>query len=138
MDELVEAEVAVPAPGEELEVLRARMSELERALREAQEGGRERLVQAELKTAAVRAGMVDLDGLKLVDRSQVALNEAGELEGGTALMERLRHDKPWLFAQASSSSRAAVPPSEPVRRKLATEMTLEEWRAARSEMLRRR
>lgn len=133
-----DVEDVVPTPAEELEALRARTQALEQALREAQEGARERLVQAELKTAAVRAGMVDLDGLKLVDRSQVVVNEAGELDGGTELMDRLRRDKPWLFAQASSSSRAAAPPSEPARRKLATEMTLEEWRAARTEMLRRR
>ena len=137
MDETTDAAPA-PALHEELELLRARAGELERALREAEEGGRKRLLQSELKAEAVRAGMVDLDGLKLVDNSQVSLNEAGELEGGAVLMERLRQDKPWLFAQASSSSRAVAPPSSPPKRKLATEMTLDEWRAARAEMLRRR
>ena len=137
MDEQVEA-LPVLTVHEELELLRARAADLERSLRESEEAGRKRLVQAELKAEAVRAGMVDLDGLKLVDSSQVALSATGELEGGAALMERLRQDKPWLFTQASSSSRARVPPSSPPRQKLATEMTLDEWRTARAEMLRRR
>lgn len=137
MDEQVDT-IAAPTVHEELELLRVRAADLERALRDAEETGRTRLVQSELKAEAVRAGMVDLDGLKLIDSSQVALGPTGELEGGAALMERLRQVKPWLFTQASSSSRAAVPPSSPPRQKLATEMTLDEWRAARAEMLRRR
>ena len=134
MSDEVDGEVA---PADELETLRARTTELEGALQQARDEGQRRLLQAELKTAAVRAGMVDLDGLKLVDASGLRLTEAGELEDGAAVMERLRGDKPWLFAHASSSSRASAPPSAPQRRKLATEMTVDEWRAARAEMLRR-
>ena len=38
---------------------------------------RARLLQAELRTEAVRAGMVDLDGVKLIDPTTVAVNDAG-------------------------------------------------------------
>ena len=38
---------------------------------------RERLVQAELRTEAVRAGMVDLDGVKLIDKAALVVDEAG-------------------------------------------------------------
>ena len=117
---------------------RARAEALERQLREATEAAHARVVRAELKAEAVRAGMVDLDGLKLVDLSRVKMNEAGEVEGAAGLMAQLRREKPWLFGGHSSSSRAAPPPSHPPRSKRATEMTLEEWRAARAEMLRRR
>ena len=53
-------------------------------------------------------------------------------------MERLRGEKPWLFVRGSSSSTASPPPGAEVKPKLATEMSLEEWRAARAELLRRR
>lgn len=118
--------------------LRARAEALERQLRETEEAAHARLVRAELKAEALRAGMVDLDGLKLLDLSHVRTNDAGEVEGAAALMAQLRREKPWLFGGHSSSSRAAPPPSQPPRAKLATEMTLDEWRAARAEMLRRR
>ena len=65
---------------------------------------RAQLIQAELRTEAVRAGIVDLDGVKLVDATGLALNAAGELEGGAALMAALRASKPWLFGRSSSSA----------------------------------
>ena len=51
-------------PAEDAE---ARAAALERRLAELEAQSRERLIRAELKAEAVRAGMVDLDGLKLVD-----------------------------------------------------------------------
>jgi hypothetical protein len=115
-----------------------RAAALERRLAEVEAQSQSRLIHAELKTEAVRAGMVDLDGLKLIDASTVTLNEAGEVAGGAALMMQLRRSKPWLFGGSSSSSSAAAPPSRPPSAKLATEMTYDEWRAARAELLKRR
>jgi hypothetical protein len=121
-----------------IEALRQRAETLERELRETTAEAERRLIRAELKAEAVRAGMVDLDGLKLLDLSAVRLGAGGEVEGAAALMSQLRRGKPWLFGQASTSSSAAPPPSAPPRTKLATEMNEEEWRAARRELLRRR
>ena len=115
-----------------------RAAALERRLAEVEAQNQSRLIRAELKTEAVRAGMVDLDGLKLIDASTVTLNESGDVVGGAALMMQLRRSKPWLFGGASSSSSAAPPPSRAPSAKLATEMTYEEWRAARAELLKRR
>lgn len=100
---------------------------------------RARLLQAELRTEAVRAGMVDLDGVRLIDPAALTLNEAGSLDGGPALMARMRQDKPWLFGKAgtSSSSGAVPPPAAPATRRLAMDMGVDEWRAARAELLRR-
>ncbi len=100
---------------------------------------RARLVQAELRTEAVRAGMVDLDGVRLVDVSGLVLGADG-IEGGAALMARMREAKPWLFgrAGASSSSAGRAPVAVAVKAKTAMEMSEEEWRAARAELLRRR
>jgi hypothetical protein len=74
-----------------------------------------RLVAANLRTEAVRAGMIDLDGLKLIDLSSVVLDASDKVVGGRKLMEDLRRDKPWLFGTASSSSAAVAPASQPVR-----------------------
>jgi hypothetical protein len=91
-----------------------------------------RLVVANLRTEAVRAGMIDLDGLRLIDLSAVRLGDDDRVIGGRKLMEDLRRTKPWLFGVASSSSAAVAPASQPVRQKTALEMTDEEYTAARA------
>ena len=98
---------------------------------------RARLLAAELKAEAIRAGMVDLDGVKLIDPAAVAVNEAGELVDGAGVMRALRVAKPWLFG-GSSSSAAVAPRAEPPRAKTAMQMSVDEWRVARAELLRRR
>ena len=100
-------------------------------------GLRARLVQAELKAEAIRAGMVDLDGVKLIEAAAVKVNEAGELVDGAGLMKALRAAKPWLFG-GSSSSAAVAPRAEPLRAKTAMQMSVDEWKLARAELLRRR
>ena len=108
-----------------------RAEALERQLAEVQLRTEAQLVRAELKVEAIRAGMVDLDGLKLIDPTDVKLDAHGEVEGASALMGRLRKAKPWLFTVASLSSTAIPPPAQALRQKLATEMTDAEYRIAR-------
>ena len=115
-----------------------RLAALETRLADVEAEANARIIRAELRAEAVRAGMVDLDGLKLIDASAITLGANGEVEGATVLMAEMRRAKPWLFAPASSSSTAAAPASEPPRARRATEMSEEEWRAARAELLRRR
>lgn len=91
-----------------------------------------RLVVANLRTEAVRAGMIDLDGLRLIDISTVRLGNDDKIIGGRKLMDDLRRTKPWLFGVASSSSAAIAPTSQPARQKTALEMTDEEYAAART------
>lgn len=99
----------------------------------------DRVLQSELKAEAIRLGMVDLDGLKLLNTDEIRLNEAGEIADISAVLERLRVAKPWLFGRAASSSAAAHPPRpEPMRARHANELTHEEWVAARAVLLRRR
>jgi hypothetical protein len=118
--------------------LRSRAEALERQLTAVQQETESRLIRAELKAEAIRAGMVDLDGLKLLDLSAAKLNERGEVEGAAGLMTRLKRDKPWLFAGAFSSSRSSPPPAQSPRQKTAMEMTDAEYRAARADLLKRR
>jgi hypothetical protein len=116
----------------------ARAAALERRLVEVEANARSRIVQAELKAEAVRAGMVDLDGLKLLDAAAIKLNAAGEVEDAAALMRDLRRAKPWLFGGASSSSTAAAPAAQVPQTKPATAMSHEEWQKARAELIKRR
>lgn len=125
-------------PTPTIEEFAARTAELERKLAEVEETARGRIVHAELKAAAVRAGMVDLDGIKLLDASAIKLNPAGEIEGAAALMRDLRKAKPWLFGTASTSSTAAAPGPRAPENKPATAMSFDEWQSARRELLKRR
>jgi hypothetical protein len=128
---------ATPSPPESA-TADPRVETLERRIAELEATHRARLVRAELKAEAVRAGMVDLDGLKLVDLATVEVGDDGEVKGGEALMRALRRTKPWLFGQASTSSTAAAPPATPPGPRRAMDMTHDEWRAARAELLRHR
>ena len=126
------------APEELMAELRSRADELERQMSALKADADARLVRAELKAEAGRAGIVDLDGLKLLDLSCATLNERGEVEGGAQLVAQLRRDKPWLFGPAFSSNPASPPAAQAPRRKLAVEMTDAEYKAARADLVRRR
>ena len=91
-----------------------------------------RLIAASLRVEAIQAGMIDLDGLKLLDVSSLTLDENDNVANGRQLMQSLRQSKPWLFRAASSSSASAAPSTRPARQKTAMEMTDEEYRAARN------
>lgn len=96
---------------------------------------------AALKVLATEAGMVDLDGLKLLDEAKIELADDGSLRNGAAVMAELKTAKPWLFTaqqggQRRSTSSPQTPPAQkPAQSKRATEMTDDEYRAARQELL---
>ncbi|MDR3525379.1 MAG: hypothetical protein P4L66_14910 [Acetobacteraceae bacterium] len=115
-----------------------RVAALERKLQEQTLAHQSRLTQAELKLHAVRAGMIDLDGLKLVDPGRVRLTDKGEIDGADRLMADLRREKPWLFHHATTSTPGAAPPSTPPSAKSAQQMSHAEWQAARTALLKRR
>ena len=95
-----------------------------------------KLVQAELRAAALKAGMIDLDCVKLVDLSKVAFSPAGEIADAAKVIAGMRAVKPWLFGGSSSSVAVAPMAAEPSERP-AMQMSTEEWRAARAALLRR-
>ena len=98
----------------------------------SEKAANDRIIRAELKAAALKAGMVDLDGLKLADLSTIKLNDAGEVEGAEALMEAMKKAKPYLFGAQSSSTPKNPPPNTPPVNKKAMEMTEDEYRAAKA------
>jgi len=115
-----------------------RVAELERRLAELEAATSARVVHAELRAQAIKAGMIDLDGLKLLDTSHLKVNDAGEIEGGVKIFADLRKSKPWLFPPASSSSPATAPPATSATARRATDMNHTEWQAARALLLKRR
>jgi len=125
--------------GNALDEWQKRAEQAEAALAETQKLVSEKLLRAELKAEAVKAGMIDLDGLKLLDISQVEISDTGEVVDASAVLARLKRDKPWLFGQARSSSPAAhAPRPEPPRVRHANELSHEEWVLARAALLKRR
>ena len=120
------------------EDFRAQAIALERRLHELKQQFDIRLIRAEMKAEAVRAGILDLDGLKLLDLSGIVLNDEGEVENANDLITRFKKAKPWLFGMTSSSSPLTPPSALPPRQKHATEMTKEEYAAARAMLLKQR
>jgi hypothetical protein len=119
-------------------VLKQRAEQLEREIVQIRQVADARVIKSELKTEAIRAGMVDLDGLKLIEISSLSLTEDGVVPEAAALMDQFKKAKPWLFGAGSSSSPAAPPAAQPARTKLATEMTDAEYKAARAAILKQR
>ena len=102
-----------PVPVESTPDPAAHAAQLERRIAEMEATHHARLVRAELKAEAIRHGMVDLDGLKLLDHTSVEVDAGGEVRNGAAVMKELKRAKPWLFGQSgtASSSSTATPPS---------------------------
>ena len=96
----------------------------------------EEIIAQRMKAAALKAGMHDLDGLKLADMTKVTLEADGTVKGADELMAALKEAKPYLFqlkrAKDMTPQEAAVklaelkrgPPPEPMPiDKTAKEMT---------------
>lgn len=105
------------------------------AVKAAEKAGNEKLVRAEVKAMAVKAGIVDIDGLSLADLSKVKFNDKGELEGGQEAIDALKASKPYLFAQPSTSSTQQPPKPGEQSQKKATDMDDKEYDAARQALL---
>ena len=99
------------------------------ALTAKEKAANDRIIRAELKAAALKAGMVDLDGLKLADLSTVKLTESGEVDGADALMEALKKAKPYLFGNSGTTSNTSRTPAPQDKPKHVSEMTPEELKA---------
>lgn len=124
---------------ENIEEWRVRAESAEAALAQVQAQMAARVAQAELKAEAVRAGMIDLDGLKLIDPASIRMSQDGGIEDAGSLLARMKREKPWLFGVGVSSSAAANPPRpEPPRSRHANELSHEEWLSARAALIRRR
>lgn len=103
----------------------------------AEQAANERVIRAELKAVAIKAGMVDLDGLKLADLSTVTLDDKGDVQGADALMTALKEAKPYLFgATGTTTYTGSVPTPKAPEPKSAKDMTKAEYEAAKKAALR--
>jgi hypothetical protein len=111
-------------------------TETEDKLTKAQVAANERVIRAELKSEAIKAGMIDLDGLKLADLSVVKLADDGNVSGAEEMLKALKEAKPYLFKQPQSSSgKPGVAPSpDDGKPKLATDMTADEYKKHKAQM----
>ena len=90
-----------------------------------------RIIAAEVKAAAVAAGIVDADAVRLLDLSAVKLNEAGDAVIPDNFFDKAKQAKPYLFRNASTSTSnpTAPPPPGELRQRRAADMTPAEIRA---------
>ena len=101
-----------------------------------------RVIRAELKTHAIKAGIIDLDGLRLADMSKLSLGEDGEVIGAEALIATLRQEKPYLFTDgrtgiATGTTGQLQRPPSPASPGAVDARTLsrEAWQAERDRLL---
>ena len=127
------AEAAVKTAQEKAEAdIKAATEKATADIAAAKEAANGTILQSELRAAAVKAGMVDLDGLKLADLSKVKLKDDGTVEGADALFEDMKKGKPYLFGKTGNSGNPNNAPNpNPPTAKKATEMTDAEYAAAR-------
>ncbi|OYV52248.1 MAG: hypothetical protein B7Z78_06290 [Rhodospirillales bacterium 20-60-12] len=125
------------SPPQSIADWQSRAEAAERLLEDHKHATDLRIAAVELKAEAIRAGMIDLDGLKLIEPDDLKFIEPGNTATASEIIDRLRNSKPWLFSARSSSSGATAPKPEPPRARHARDMTHTEWRAAREALLRR-
>jgi len=96
----------------------------------AQKAADDRVIRAELRAVATKAGMIDLDGLKLADTTGLKLKDDGTVEGADALMTALKTAKPYLFGTGKGTSSTDLPPKpKDDTKKSALDLSPEEFTA---------
>lgn len=108
------------------------------ALRSQLDTANQRLILAELKSHAIRAGIIDLDCLRLVDTSALRSDGQGNILGAENTLANLKRDKPWFFTKPSTSHPAPTPTPEPPNARKAKDMSHREWQTARDRLIRGR
>lgn len=97
-----------------------------------------KFVDAKLESLAISAGITDVDLVKLIDKSNVKLNEAGEIIGLTEAVQAFKQAKPNFFGaekKLSSSSNAATITESTTKPIRAMDMSKEEYEARRRKLL---
>jgi hypothetical protein len=103
-------------------------ADADKAVAEARSAADARVIRAELKAAAIKAGIIDLDGLKLLDTSEVKLDDQGDVVIPDGFFDNAKRNKPWLFGSTTSQTQSP-PRQEPPRKKTAKDMDDNELRA---------
>ena len=86
------------------------------------------MIVQELRNAARAAGACNEDDfIRLVDRSGLSVADDGSVSGAGALVERIKRDKPYLFAAGASAAKPGEPDG---KRKAVQDMSDAEYRIA--------
>lgn len=115
---------------------------LDERVAEMEKANRNRLMKAELKAHAQKAGVVDFDDLFAVmtradTLSKIEFSDDGEVMNAGQIIADLKDSKPHFFGGVSTSSTAQVPaaaarPAKP--EKIALKMSHAEYMAARAKL----
>jgi hypothetical protein len=90
----------------------------------------QRIIRAELKTIAVKEGLIDLeDACKLVDMSSIKVSEGGDVLGAAEMITNLKTTKPYLFKSNNSSQTdyQAPPSSAAISKENAMDLSDEDY-----------
>jgi len=74
------------------------------------EASHRRIINSEVKGAALSIGLQDADAIKLIDISSLKVDENGEVAGVTELLAAFKTAKPYLFKEAPAHSSNPNPP----------------------------
>jgi len=101
-------------------------------------------IDRQIESAALSAGIIDVDALKLADHSLVTTNAAGQVEGIEKMLAQLKRSKPHLFKKhfrhmtaeerrdGLAALRVAGSRRPPAPSKHARDMTDTEYQAAKA------
>lgn len=119
--------------------LTGKVAEAETKVTETLTKAQQRALKADLRVAATNAGMLDLDGLKLIDDGKIELDDEGNLKNGEALMTSLKEGKAYLFTKeappapkppASTGNPNPPPSPKDPKPKSARDLSEAEWNRA--------
>ena len=103
-----------------------------------------RLITAELRMAAMRSGIIDVDALRLIDAGGLAVGADGVIEGAEDAVLALKSAKPYLFddlrpgpvMMTTGQPRRPPTPAQPDVVNART-LSREQWQAERARVLSR-
>ncbi len=126
------------------EQARAAQNEREAAVSSIRDEADERVIRSEIRLQAMRSGIIDLDALRLLETSGLAVRTDGSVEGAEEAVAALKVSKPYLFGDGrpsgllGSTGQARRPPS-PARPETpdARTMPRDQWQLERARLLSR-
>ena len=127
------------------EQVRSAVAERDAVVTTLQAESNERLIRSELQLRALQHGILDLDGLRLLDTRAITIGSDGAVVGAEEALTVFRASKPYLFNQGNTVARPMTttarensPPRaqpEPVD---ARHLSREQWQIERARLLSRR
>jgi predicted RNase H-like nuclease (RuvC/YqgF family) len=89
----------------------------------------QRLIRAELKAAVLKAGLRDMDALRMFDTSGIKISKEGDVVGVKELVDEMLEEKEYLFDKETNDTTSGkkAPNAGKMSGKSALDMSDEEW-----------